>query len=170
MTGTVLRRTAHRMVGDRHGRQSDRDARLRAARGAAPRNSSAPLAAGEIRIRSIASAVNYSDLQIRAGHWPVRKADPFPYVPGLEVVGDVIEVGGAVDGVRVGDRVIAMMQGLGGARTARAPERGRSCPAGPDAGIIQSAARTARGRLPRRVTCAASYPDRGLAPDSRMGE
>lgn len=53
----------------------------------------------------------------------MRKADPLPYVPGLEVVGDVIEVGGAVDGVRAGDRVIAMMQGLGGARTARGGRR-----------------------------------------------
>ena len=41
-----------------------------------------PLAPGESRIRSIASAVNYSDLQTRAGRWPARKADPFPYTPG----------------------------------------------------------------------------------------
>ncbi len=70
-----------------------------------------PPAADEVRIRSIASAVNHSDLEIRAGHWRVRKPDPFPYVPGLEVVGDVVEAGRAVADVRVGDRVITMQQG-----------------------------------------------------------
>jgi len=78
-----------------------------------------PLAADELRIRSIVSAVNHSDLEIRAGRWPVRKEDPFPYVPGLEVVGDVVEVGSAVHHLRVGDRVITMMQGLGGVRAER---------------------------------------------------
>jgi NADPH:quinone reductase len=33
----------------------------------------------EIRIRSIASAVNHSDPAIRAGNWPIFKAEPFPY-------------------------------------------------------------------------------------------
>jgi NADPH:quinone reductase-like Zn-dependent oxidoreductase len=51
----------------------------------------------EIRVRSIASTVNHSDLEIRAGNWPIRRADPFPYVPGLEVLGDVVETGAAVE-------------------------------------------------------------------------
>lgn len=78
-----------------------------------------PLAPNDVRIRSIASAINHSDLEIRAGQWPVQKPDPFPYVPGLEVVGDVVEVGEAVRGVRPGDRVLTMMQGLGGVRAER---------------------------------------------------
>jgi len=49
----------------------------------------------------------------------VQKVEPFPYVPGLEVVGDVVEVGEAVHEVRRGDRVITMMQGLGGVRARR---------------------------------------------------
>jgi NADPH2:quinone reductase len=73
----------------------------------------------EIRIRTIASAVNHSDLEIRAGDWPILRPDPFPYTPGLEVVGDVVEVGAAVSEVRVADRVITMMQGLGGVRAQR---------------------------------------------------
>jgi NADPH2:quinone reductase len=73
----------------------------------------------EVRIRSIASAVNHSDLEIRAGNWPIFKSDPFPYTPGLEVVGEVVEVGGSVANLRVGDRVITMMQGLGGVRPQR---------------------------------------------------
>lgn len=77
------------------------------------------LEATDVRIRSIASAVNHSDLEIRAGHWPIQKTDPFPYVPGLEVVGDVVETGAAVRDVQPGDRVITMMQGLGGVRARR---------------------------------------------------
>jgi NADPH2:quinone reductase len=73
----------------------------------------------EIRIRTIASAVNHTDLEIRAGNWPVRKAEPFPYVPGVEVVGEVEEVGSAVRSLGRGDRVISMMQGLGGVRALR---------------------------------------------------
>lgn len=73
----------------------------------------------EVRIRTTASAVNHTDLQIRAGNWPIRKPDPFPYVPGVEVVGEVEEVGEGVDGVRRGDRVVTMMQGLGGVRAER---------------------------------------------------
>jgi NADPH2:quinone reductase len=73
----------------------------------------------EIRIRTFASAVNHSDLEIRAGNWPILRPDPFPYTPGLEVVGDVVEVGAAVSQVRVADRVITMMQGLGGVRAQR---------------------------------------------------
>jgi NADPH2:quinone reductase len=73
----------------------------------------------EIRIRSLASAVNHSDLEIREGNWPILKPNPFPYTPGLEVVGEVVEVGMNVSDVRVGDRVITMMQGLGGVRAQR---------------------------------------------------
>src|SRR4051812_27010656 len=79
----------------------------------------APLQPDEIRIRTIVSAVNHSDLEIRAGTYPILKPDPFPYTPGLEVVGDVVEVGAAVSEVRIADRVITMMQGLGGVRARR---------------------------------------------------
>jgi NADPH2:quinone reductase len=79
----------------------------------------ASLQPDEIRIRSIVSAVNHSDLEIRAGNYPILRPNPFPYTPGLEVVGDVVEVGAAVSEVRVADRVITMMQGLGGVRARR---------------------------------------------------
>ena len=79
-----------------------------------------PLAPGDLRIRTLAAAVNHSDLEVRSGAWATRRRDPFPYVPGLEVVGEVAEVGGAVTAVRPGERVITMMQGLGGVRSERA--------------------------------------------------
>jgi NADPH2:quinone reductase len=80
----------------------------------------APLRADEVRIRAVASAVNHTDIEIRAGHWPIRKQQPFPYVPGVEVVGEIDEVGSAVTTVSVGDQVITMMQGMGGVRAERA--------------------------------------------------
>lgn len=78
-----------------------------------------PLRAGEIRIRALASAVNHSDLEIRAGNWAIRREPRFPYVPGIEVVGDVVESGTGADAIRVGDRVWTTMQGLGGVRAER---------------------------------------------------
>lgn len=80
----------------------------------------ADTAPDEVRIRVLASAVNHSDLEIRAGNWPIRGADPFPYVPGLETVGAVVESGSAVDSSYVGANVVTMMQGLGGVRAERA--------------------------------------------------
>lgn len=78
-----------------------------------------PLGQGELRLRVIAAAVNHTDLKIRAGLWPIRKAEPFPYVPGVEAVGQVIKVGPGVTGFDLGQRVITMMQGLGGVRAER---------------------------------------------------
>jgi NADPH2:quinone reductase len=43
-------------------------------------------------IKSIASAINHTDLEIRAGSWTIKKPHPFPYVPGVEVVGEIEEV------------------------------------------------------------------------------
>lgn len=80
----------------------------------------APLAAHEIRIKTVAAAVNHTDLEIRAGNWPVRKPDPFPYIPGVEIVGVIEEVGQAVQRWSPGQTVITMMQGLGGVRAERA--------------------------------------------------
>lgn len=78
-----------------------------------------PLAPDEVRIRTIATAVNHTDLEVRAGTWPIRRPEPFPYVPGVEVLGEIEEVGASVRDVRPGERVITMMQGLGGVRAER---------------------------------------------------
>ena len=78
-----------------------------------------PLSPGDVRLHALASAINFSDLQIRAGHWPIRRQPAFPYVPGLEVVGEIVELGAGVTDLAVGDRVWTMMQGLGGVRAER---------------------------------------------------
>ena len=73
-----------------------------------------PLRDDEVRVRTAFAAVNRADVEIRRGEWPVMQDEPFPYTPGLEVVGEVESVGAAVGTVAPGDRVITMMQHLGG--------------------------------------------------------
>ena len=79
-----------------------------------------PLLPGEIRLKTLAAAVNHSDLEIRGGSWPTLKDEPFPYVPGLQVVGEVVELGPGAREFRPGQRAITMMQGMGGVRAERA--------------------------------------------------
>jgi len=78
------------------------------------------LAPGEVRVRTLAAAVNHTDLKIRAGQWPIRKTEPFPYTPGVEIVGQISDVGVGVSEWFIGETVITMMQGLGGVRAERA--------------------------------------------------
>ena len=78
------------------------------------------LAPDELRLRVLAAGVNRTDVEIRAGHWPILKDDPFPYIPSVEAVGDVIEIGAGVRGFAIGDRAITMMMGMAGVRAERA--------------------------------------------------
>ena len=79
-----------------------------------------PLALDEVRFNVLAAAVNRADIEICSGKWPIQLDSPFPYTPGLEALGDVVAVGSAVTSVKPGDRVITMMQKLGGIRGVRA--------------------------------------------------
>lgn len=72
------------------------------------------LGSSEVRLRTLVSAVNRADVEIRRGTWPIQAKDPFPYVPGLETVGAVTVVGDEVVAPQPGERVITMMQRLGG--------------------------------------------------------
>lgn len=81
--------------------------------------SAPPLGPRDVRIRTLFAAVNHTDLKIRAGVWPIKAAKPFPYVPGVEVVGLVDAVGQGVSEFAKGQPVITMMQGLGGVRSER---------------------------------------------------
>ena len=66
------------------------------------RLSAPPPSAGEVRLRHTAIGVNYIDVYLRSGYYPL--AQP-PAVPGLEGVGVVVDVGPGVNGILVGDRV-----------------------------------------------------------------
>jgi len=66
---------------------------------------------GKVRIQGYAAAVNPTDLMARNGSRAAQqKVDPPPYVPGMDAAGIVDQVGdGVATGVRVGDRVMAMV-------------------------------------------------------------
>jgi NADPH2:quinone reductase len=58
-----------------------------------------------------AAGVNFVDALFVQGRYQIKP--PVPFTPGNEVAGDVVAVGDDVDGVAVGDRVLASI-GLGG--------------------------------------------------------
>ncbi len=61
-----------------------------------------PPGPGEARLRQTAIGVNYIDLYVRTGHYPLLS---LPGVPGMEAAGEVIDVGEGVTGILPGDRV-----------------------------------------------------------------
>jgi NADPH2:quinone reductase len=64
-----------------------------------------PPAAGEVRVRHTAIAVNFSDVNVRRGGFYMADALAFPVVLGNEAAGVVEAIGAGVSGVKPGDRV-----------------------------------------------------------------
>ena len=66
---------------------------------------------GQVRIRVHSATVNPTDVMVRNGmRAEQQKADPPPYVPGMEAAGIVDEVGSGVpDRLKVGDAVMAIV-------------------------------------------------------------
>lgn len=58
------------------------------------------VAPGTLRIAVRAAGCNFSDLLMLKGEYQVKP--PFPFVPGSEVAGVVLEVGPGVEGFAVG--------------------------------------------------------------------
>lgn len=69
------------------------------------------LGEGEVRIATRAAGVNFPDLLMTFGKYQFRP-DP-PFVPGMEIAGEVIEIGKGVEGIKPGDRVMAGAKGGG---------------------------------------------------------
>lgn len=66
---------------------------------------------GQVRIRVHAATVNPTDTLARNGsRAEQQKADPAPYVPGMEAAGIIDEIGeGVTTGIKLGDAVLAMV-------------------------------------------------------------
>lgn len=74
---------------------------------------------GQIAIRVAACGVNFADTLLIAGGYQHRP--DFPFVPGMEMAGEVIGVGPGVSDWQVGDRVMAMQYTGGFAEIAVLP-------------------------------------------------
>ena len=62
---------------------------------------------GELLVRQRATSVNHRDIWIRKGHpHPAYHVD-LPAILGIDICGDVVEVGDGIEGFRTGDRVTA---------------------------------------------------------------
>ena len=75
---------------------------------------SAPLAAGQVRVRVTAAGVNFVDALLVQGLYQIKP--PLPFVPGGETVGIVTELGDGVTSHSLGDRVL-ITSGFGGFAT-----------------------------------------------------
>lgn len=75
---------------------------------------SPPLGSGQLRIAVSAAGVNFVDGLFVEGRYQIKP--PVPFVPGMEIVGRIMEVGDDAGGHEVGDRVFANV-GLGGFAT-----------------------------------------------------
>jgi NADPH2:quinone reductase len=63
---------------------------------------------GEVRVAVAAAGINFPDILMCAGEYQLKP--DLPFVPGVEVSGEVIEVAEGVSDVALGSRVIAKMR------------------------------------------------------------
>lgn len=63
------------------------------------------LADDSVRVKVAYSGINFADIIMRLGLYP--DAPPYPFVPGYELSGEIIEVGSKVQDFKPGDKVMA---------------------------------------------------------------
>lgn len=73
---------------------------------------------GEVTIDVHAAALNFADLLMTRGQY--QEKPPLPFVPGMEVAGTIRALGAGVGGVKVGQRVLALVDHGAFAEVARA--------------------------------------------------
>lgn len=73
--------------------------------------------AGEVAIRVAYAGVQWGDVLVRDGHFPI----PRPFLPGFEAAGRIVAVGEGVAADRIGEPVAALISGGGYAELALAP-------------------------------------------------
>ena len=63
---------------------------------------------GEVRVRVLASSLQYTDVLIRRHLYPQTARRRPPFVMGYDVVGAIDQIGDGVHGFKIGDRVADM--------------------------------------------------------------
>src|SRR6202048_1859692 len=66
----------------------------------------------QVRIRVRAAGVNFAESLMVGGTYQVKPE--LPFTPGLEAAGEIVETGSAVDGLRAGQRALAVLRNGGG--------------------------------------------------------
>ncbi|MBN6547975.1 alcohol dehydrogenase catalytic domain-containing protein, partial [Actinacidiphila bryophytorum] len=74
--------------------------------------------AGEVAIRVAYAGVQWGDVLVRDGHIPLAR----PFVPGFEAAGRIVAVGEGVAPGRVGEEVVALVEGGACAEVVVAPD------------------------------------------------
>ena len=64
--------------------------------------------AGEVRVKVLASGLEYTDTLIRRHLYPQTASRRPPFVMGYDVIGEIDQLGERVSGFRLGDRVADM--------------------------------------------------------------
>lgn len=95
--------------------------------------------AGEVRLRVRAAGVNFPDTLIIQGRYQFRPE--LPFTPGSEVAGEVEALGEGVQGMHIGDRVIAFLS-TGGYATHTLAAASQLLPMPPELSFEQAAAFT----------------------------
>ncbi len=75
--------------------------------------------AGQVKIRVRACGVNFPDILMVQGLYQLKP--PLPFSPGMEVAGEISEVGEGVEGLKVGQRVVSTLMWGGFAEAVVAP-------------------------------------------------
>lgn len=68
----------------------------------------------EVLVRVHAATVNHADILHRTGKFSIRK--DLPHILGADLAGEIVQLGSAVTGWQVGERVVATFEGLGRTR------------------------------------------------------
>ncbi|MFZ0385202.1 MAG: NAD(P)H-quinone oxidoreductase [Solirubrobacteraceae bacterium] len=77
---------------------------------------------GEVLVKVHAAGLNGADMMQRQGHYPAPPGAP-QEIPGLELAGEVVELGPSATRFEVGDRVMAIVGGGGQAELCTVHER-----------------------------------------------
>jgi len=96
-----------------------------------------PAGAGELLIKVAAAGVNRPDIMQRSGMYPAPKGAS--EIPGLEISGEIVALGGDVTGWAIGDKLCALVAGGGYAEYCTAPA-GQCLPVPEGLSLVDAAA------------------------------
>jgi putative PIG3 family NAD(P)H quinone oxidoreductase len=118
--------------------------------------------AGEVLVRVHAAGLNGGDMMQKRGLYPAPKGSPQD-IPGMELAGEVAELGAGAERFAVGERVMAIVGGGGQAELAIVHERQLM-------GVPEALSWPPAGGLPEVFTTAhdAVFVQAGLRPGERL--